>query len=180
MTSDKLSDPAAAAPLHLCFIGIGNTLAGDDGAGIVALDRLREHFADTAGRYNLEFTTLGGDLYAITEMLSPERFFIFLDAVAGTRPGDLLTITDSKTPVTAASQHQLDIATVMQSLQRLRLCDPFPPWEIRGITIATPERLSTSLSYVVDEAINRLVALLIGETESGTFRSKYDLRNNPL
>jgi hydrogenase maturation protease len=166
MTNGKQSEPAAT--LRCCFIGIGNTLAGDDGAGIVALERLREHFADTADRYNLEFTTLDGDLYAMMEMLSPQRFLIFLDAIAGTQPGDLHRMTDSCTPVTAASHHQLDIATVMQSLQRLNLCNPFPPWEIRGITITPPEWLSTNLSPMVDQAINQLVTLLIGEIENGT------------
>ena len=148
-------------------MGIGNTLAGDDGAGIRALERLREHFGDRAEHYRITFTVLGGDLYSITDLLTPDHPMLFLDAVAGERPGNLVTFSGPHFPVTAPSFHQLDIGTVMRTLERLDICRPFPYWEVRGITIAPPERLKPGLSPPVNRAVNRLVAELAEAIESG-------------
>ncbi|MBN1759999.1 MAG: hydrogenase maturation protease [Chitinispirillaceae bacterium] len=151
----------------LWIIGIGNTLAGDDGAGIKALERLREHFGDHAAAFGLTFSVLCGDLYAVSDMLSPDHRFLFLDAAAGDSPGKLLTITGPHAPVNAPSLHQLDICTVMRTLERLDICRPFPEWEVRCITIDPPQRLETGLSPPVERAVSRLVAKLAREIGNG-------------
>lgn len=147
---------------RIAFVGIGNTLAGDDGAGVVALERLRTALCgcDTA---QLLFCTLPGDLYAVSEILDVAQRFIFLDAVAGDAPGSLCTISSDAPLFMAASFHQTDIGVVMHTLGALRLRVPFPKWEIRGITIAQPDRLREGLSPEIDRAVDRLVGELVAE-----------------
>jgi hydrogenase maturation protease len=154
-------------PARIAFIGIGNTLAGDDGAGIVALDRLRNNPA--AGNHpGLLFGTLTGDLYAVTDFLETAHRFIFLDAILGSVPGELCTLHKNAPRALSSSLHQTDIGTVMESLYRIRICDPFPDWEIHGISISSPDELRNSLSPAIERAVDRLVQLLIDEIRNGT------------
>jgi len=156
--------PQNRGPARIAFVGIGNTLAGDDGAGIVALERLRTALG---GGHNeqLLFRILPGDLYAISEMLDSARRFVLLDAVAGDVPGELRTIRGNAPLTITASFHQTDIGTVMRTLAALQFRDPFPEWEIRGITIAPPDRLREGLSPEVAMAVDRLVGELVEEVK---------------
>lgn len=148
----------------MCIIGIGNELAGDDGAGVVALKRLKRHYPPSHPlRKRVNFTILGGDLYSVTDFCSPYQHLLFLDAFAGGRPGELVTITGDQPTTEAPSLHQLDICSVMQSLRQLKLCHPFPSWEVRGITTATPEHLGIGLSRPVEIAVDKLVTIITKE-----------------
>ena len=158
--------PQGRRAARIAFVGIGNTLAGDDGAGIVALERLRTALAGSVNE-QMFFCTLPGDLYAISEILDAAGRFVFLDALAGETPGELHTLR-SDTPFThAGSFHQTDIGAVMRTLCALQFRVPFPQWEIRGITIAPPERLCEGLSMEIDTAVDRLVVELVGEVRGG-------------
>lgn len=118
----------------IALVGIGNPLAGDDGAGPFVLKRLQErHGSD--GR--LRFLHLDSDLFALADHLASARHFIFLDAVAGDEPGAIQVSTAYQRGF-AASLHQTDLAAVMGSLEALRVADPFPAWEVWGITIDPP------------------------------------------
>ena len=147
---------------HIAFAGIGNTLAGDDGAGVAALERLADALSDDQ-KETVLFYRLAGDLFAVSELLDTAERFIFLDAVAGEVPGELRVLR-SDTPFThTGSFHQTDIGAVMRSLSKLEWCTPFPEWEVRGITIASPDRLCEGLSPEIDRAVDRLVAGMVGE-----------------
>lgn len=150
----------------VAFVGIGNTLAGNDGAGIVALDRLKTALVDRENRWLL-FHELAGDPYAISEILDSAERFVFLDAVAGDVPGTLCTIRSNAPLVNTASFHQTDIGAVMRTLAALRWCVPFPEWEIRGIMIAAPDQLCEGLSPEIDRAVEMLVGELVVEFLGG-------------
>ena len=70
--------------MKVTFIGIGNTLAGDDGAGMVMLRKLRENIGDVNG---VAFLEIPGDLFEIWDIASGTDSIVFLDAVAGTVAG---------------------------------------------------------------------------------------------
>ena len=140
----------------IALVGIGNPLAGDDGVGPAALTRLQERHGDDA---RLRFLHLESDLFALADLLASARHFIFLDAVAGAEPG-LLRVSTAYQRGFAASLHQTDLAAVMGSLEALRTVEPFPTWEVWGITIQPPREYREGLSPVVSKAVLGLVDAL--------------------
>lgn len=150
------------------IIGIGNTLMGDDGAGIVAVETLRSR---CAGRTGLFFHLLQHDLFEMADLLDRARRFIFVDVFLGTPAGAIATVRDHSAALTP-SIHQTDIGTVMRMLKNLDLVEPFPAWEIRGIAVETPlllgKGLSTPVSRAVGEIITELFERVIGG-KSGEF-----------
>jgi hydrogenase maturation protease len=145
---------------RIAIVGIGNTLAGDDGVGVVVADRLGRRWAD---RREVLVETLPGDLFAVAELLDLADEFLFVDAIAGEIPGEIRVLGSAQRAF-AASLHQTDIGTVLQSLKRLELADPFPAWQVWGITIDPPTELGEGLSPPVaaaaDELERRIVALV--------------------
>lgn len=146
--------------VRTAVIGIGNTLAGDDGAGIAALELLKCKMDKNP---DLLFASLYGDLFSVTEFLGLADRFIFLDAVAASVPGELFVGVTVPLSGLSSSFHQSDIGSVMESLRRIEYIDPFPVWEIRGVTIMPPDRLHEGLSPAVEQAVGRLVDNLVAE-----------------
>jgi hydrogenase maturation protease len=144
-------------PAHeIAVIGVGNTVAGDDGAGLEALRRIE---ARHRGNPRFLFHELHGDLYAISELLPLARRFVFLDAVCGTPPGELVVTREAPRAHTP-SFHQADIAAVMATMERLGMTDQFPEWEIWGVAIDPPAELRIGLSPAVERGVTRLVDAL--------------------
>ncbi|OGW35335.1 MAG: hypothetical protein A2X58_01795 [Nitrospirae bacterium GWC2_56_14] len=144
------------SPQNIALVGIGNSLAGDDAAGITALEQLKLALCNNT---SLVFLTLAGDLYEISDHLHRAHHFIFIDAVAGDEPGHILRscwIPRAYAP----SFHQTDIGAVMVSLERLECIQPFPTWELWGITIDPPHEIRTELSPPVVQAVADLVEKL--------------------
>jgi hydrogenase maturation protease len=142
---------------RLAVIGIGNTLAGDDGVGIVVAERLRCRWDDSD---QVLVATLPGDLFAVEDLLDRARQLLFIDAIAGDNPGELQVLTSVQRAF-SASLHQTDIGTVMNALKKLELADPFPDWQVWGITIERPDELGEGLSPPVAAAADRLEAKIV-------------------
>lgn len=157
-----LHEPPGRQRARVAFVGIGNTLAGDDGAGVVALERLANALSNEE-KETMLFCRLAGDLYAIGDFLDTAERFVFLDAAIGDASGELRVIRNDASCAHTGSFHQTDIGAVMRALSKLEWCVPFPEWEIRGITIALPDRLCEGLSPEVDRAVDRLVGEVVGE-----------------
>jgi hydrogenase maturation protease len=138
----------------LAIVGVGNTLAGDDGAGIEAVRRLS---SELEGKPGIILHAIEGDHFEVADLLDRAERFIFIDAVAGERPG-MRVLPDHAPRAFAPSFHQTDIASVMHGLEALRIVDPFPSWEIWGVTILPPEQLGEGLSPEVDRAVDGLCA----------------------
>jgi hydrogenase maturation protease len=135
-------------------VGIGNDLAGDDGAGLEAIRLLEPVWQ---GEERVLLIRLEGDLLAIADLLPLADEFVFVDAVAGSVPGETVRGVHVQRAF-APSFHQTDIATAMRSLEALKLVEPFPPWEIWGVTILPPEELRLGLSPPVERAVRQLAS----------------------
>jgi len=147
----------------LAIIGVGNTLAGDDGAGVEAVRRLETRWG---GEPDVFFHTIEGDHFEIADLLDSADRFIFVDAVSGEQPGEVVRMGETRRAF-APSFHQTDIAAVMQTLEALKIVDPFPAWEVWGVTIIPPAELGEGLNPEVAEGVERLCRKLdelIGET----------------
>jgi hydrogenase maturation protease len=107
---------------ELTVVGIGNVLAGDDGAGVLLADAL-----ETAGLPpGARVRQAGSDPLAVLEELEAGRQVLLLDACRfGGRPGALtwMRLDDPRWPAAAAplSLHGLDLPTVFQLARTLHL-----------------------------------------------------------
>jgi hydrogenase maturation protease len=146
---------------RIAVVGIGNTIAGDDGVGVVIAERLRKRWSESE-EILVEF--LPGDLFAVSDLLDHAPEFLFIDAIAGDRPGELQLLTSGRRAF-APSLHQTDIGTVMATLRKLGIADPFPDWRVWGITIERPEELGEGLSPAIAIAAAQLEAKIVGYVE---------------
>mgnify|MGYP000116292189 CR=1 FL=1 len=136
----------------LAVIGIGNALAGDDGAGPAVVEALRARLGEVPG---VLLESLDGDLFAVADLLPRVQRLIFVDAVIAQPPGAILRRVPPS-PGLAPSLHQTDIGAVMRALAALDLVHPFPQWEVWGIAIEPPRELKEELSPPVAQAVAEL------------------------
>lgn len=148
-------------------IGIGNPLAGDDGAGPAVVEELRARLGDAPG---VLLERLDGDVFAVVDLLSRAQRFIFVDAVIA-RPTGAVVRRAATSPSLGPSLHQADIGAVMTALAALDLVDPFPSWEVWGIAIDPPRDVKEGLSPPVARAVaalaEELAALLARHRREG-------------
>ncbi len=147
---------------RVAVVGIGNTIAGDDGVGVLVAEHLLERWSKTD---EVLVAILPGDLFSVSDYLDQTEAFVFIDAIAGDDPGEI-RILDSAQRAFAASLHQTDIGTVMAALKKLAMADPFPRWQVWGITIEPPEELGEGLSPEVAEAAVELERRIIEHVEA--------------
>jgi hydrogenase maturation protease len=147
--------PSAEAPIATAVIGLGNPLMGDDGVGLVALERLRARGVPSRVQL-VDGGTWGMSLLPLLE--STDRLLI-LDAIdRGLPPGTVVELTGDEVPrhlELKLSPHQVDLRDVL-ALATLRETRPA---ELVAIGIQ-PERvaMSTELSDAVQAALDPMVA----------------------
>jgi hydrogenase maturation protease len=146
---------------RVAIVGIGNTIAGDDGVGVLIAERLAGRWRDNE---EVLVATLPGDLFNVSDLLERASRFIFVDAVAGDSPGEIRVLASAQRAM-APSLHQTDIGTVMATLRDLKLADPFPDWEVWGITIVPPDELGEGLSPKIAEAADELEKRIVKHVE---------------
>ena len=146
---------------RIAIVGIGNTIAGDDGVGVLIAERLRRRWSDTD---EVLVAILPGDLFSVSDLLDQTEAFLFVDAIAGDDPGEIRVLGSAQRAF-AASLHQTDIGTVMSALKKLEMADPFPEWEVWGITIETPDELGEGLSPATAEAADVLERRIVEHVE---------------
>lgn len=142
------------------MVGVGNPLAGDDGVGVRVVERLQALLPNSP---EVLWGTLQGDLLAVADWLACAPHFLFVDALAGGVPGKVI-VGATEGRAWAPSFHQTDLASTLRVLEAMGAADPFPTWEIWGITITPPEELGEGLSPAVaaaaDQVVDRLLAVL--------------------
>lgn len=148
--------PEVAGRGKLAVIGVGNPLAGDDGVGVYVVERLAAVLPE-AGR--LLWGTLQGDLLAVADWLPRVSHLVFVDAVAGALPGQIVT-NPAAVRAWAPSFHQTDLASTLDVLGAMGVADPMPTWEIWGVTIEPPAELGEGLSPAVAKAVDELIEQL--------------------
>ncbi|HUO52795.1 MAG TPA: HyaD/HybD family hydrogenase maturation endopeptidase [Gemmatimonadaceae bacterium] len=145
-------------------IGLGSPLMGDDGVGLVALERLRREFDLPPQVELIDGGTWGMSLLPVIE--DAERL-LFLDAInTGAAPGTVITLRRDEIPRYLAmkvSPHQVDLADVLAVA------------ELRGTlpkeTIAVglqPERveMSVGLSPTLEHGLDGLLATAVRQLEA--------------
>lgn len=137
---------------RVAVVGIGNDLAGDDGAGPEVVRLLAPCWQNDE---RVLLCRLEGDLLSIADLLPLADEFVFVDAVAGDVPGEIVHSTEACRAFTP-SFHQTDVATVMRSLEALAVVEPFPSWDLWGTTILPPLEFRQGLSVPVAGAVRHL------------------------
>lgn len=158
-----------SAVSRLGIIGVGNVLAGDDGAGNIVVSRLIKTFPHHPDVY---FHNLETDLLELWDVIGLAESFIFVDAIAGVPAGRLVEAGRKHAKrAFSPSLHQMDITTVMSHLCSLRSCDP-PKWTVWGITIEPPEFLEEGLSPETAEAVDHVTSVLTERIRAGDYSIK--------
>jgi len=141
-------------------IGLGNPLMGDDGAGLVALDVLREQWL-LDGVELVDGGTWGMSLLPVIE--DADRV-IFADAIAaGGAAGDIVVLERDRLPIyftRALSPHQTDLRDVLAAAE-LRGTLPLESVAI-GVEPALVA-LGTELTPAVRDAIDGVVAAVVAQ-----------------
>lgn len=151
-------------------IGLGSPLMGDDGLGLVALARLREHWHFTPPVDLVDGGTWGMNL--LHEIEDAERVLL-IDAINADRPpGTVVALEREELPRFFAlklSPHQIDMKEVL-AVAELRGTLPAHTVAI-GIQ---PDRveLSTELSSVVRDSVDSLIARIIERLEQWGHRAR--------
>ncbi len=144
-------------------LGLGNPLMGDDGAGVAALNRLRDDW-----RVPDEVELVDGGTWGMNllPLLESHDQVILLDAIhTGARPGTLVLLRREELPRYFAhklSPHQLDLREVL-ALAELRDSLPETLMAI-GVQPETVE-LNARLSPRIGAAVRRMVALTVDQLE---------------
>ena len=110
------------SPVVLSVVGIGNVLAGDDGAGVALAEALERAGLPPGARVR----QAGSDPLAVLEELEAGRQVLLLDACRfGGKPGTMtwMRLDDPRWPAAASplSLHGLDLPTVFQLARTLHL-----------------------------------------------------------
>ncbi len=140
-------------------IGLGNPLMGDDGFGLVALERIREEWRLEGDVELADGGTWGMSLLPLIE--NAERV-ILLDAIAaGAQPGEIVVLERDRLPVYLSrklSPHQVDMKDVL-AVAELRGTLPLETVAI-GVQPKSVE-MGLGLSAEVESAIDRTVETVV-------------------
>jgi hydrogenase maturation protease len=147
--------------IRVLVLGLGNVLCGDDGAGVIALHRLRRIVDVPDGVRLVDGGTLGLDLLAL--VAAADRV-ILIDAVgADAAPGTPVRLAgDDVAPAVyeRLSAHQIGVADLLAGAA---LCDRYPSEVvIVGVVPATTE-LAFGCTPAVEAALDDLVERVIAE-----------------
>jgi|GEM_PF-780212 len=159
---------------ELTVLGIGNVLAGDDGAGVALADALEKAGLPAGARVRVA----GSDPLAVLEELEAGRHVLLLDACRfGGAPGAMtwMRLDDPRWPTSVAplSLHGLDLPTVFQLAKTLHLplekawllgVQPAATLEGRGLSPA----VANAWPHLVDGAHRAVRRLLDGLTPADT------------
>lgn len=149
--------------IGVLVLGLGNLLCGDDGAGVVAVHRLRRAWAMPDGVRIVDGGTLGLDLLAL--VAASDRV-ILVDAVrADAPPGTLVRLVgDEVAPAVyeRLSPHQIGVGDLLAGAA---LCDRYPDEAvIIGIVPATTD-LQFGCTSAVEANLDALVDRVVEQLE---------------
>jgi hydrogenase maturation protease len=139
-------------------IGYGNALRGDDGAGYIAAELLRERIEDP----NVEVLSLHQLTPELMEPVSRARHVVFIDASVVGRAGKFNRVPLRPAPACSRFTHQVGPETLLAGAQSLYGRTPQATlYTIPGRNFEVGQELTPS----VRRAVEALVAELVGELE---------------
>jgi hydrogenase maturation protease len=158
----------------LLVLGLGNTICGDDGLGVEAVERLREAYEAPEGVRILDGGTLGLSLLPELELA---RRAILVDAIRGDSPaGSLVRLEgDEVAPAVEArlSPHQVG---VFDLLEAARWLGHFPDEVVLLGLVPESIELSLERSAAVEAGIPGLVVSVV--EEAGRLGFEFRARGN--
>jgi hydrogenase maturation protease len=145
-------------------IGLGSPLMGDDGVGLVALERLRAEYEIPE---NVELVDGGTWGMSLLPMIEDAERLLFLDAInTGVAPGSVIALTRDQIPrylEMKVSPHQVDLRDVL-AVAELRGTLP-----VQTIAIGLqPERVEmfVGLSPTLEHGLDGLLATAVRQLEA--------------
>jgi hydrogenase maturation protease len=154
----------------LLILGLGNVICGDDGVGVVAVDRLAREYELPQGVEALDGGTLG---LALLHYAAGADDLLLVDAIrADNPPGTLVRLSgDDVAPAVRErlSVHQIGVADLLEGL---RLLDAYPRRVLLLGLVPESLELRVGLSPAVDAGLPGLVSEVAREVR----RLGYPLR----
>ncbi len=150
-------------------IGIGNTLLGDEGVGVHALNRLRLEGLPE----DIQLIEGGVGGIALLNYVRGVERAIFIDAVSGNQPGKVYRLTERdldtkvKTLLHPMSLHDVGLAEMIKIGQTVYSKEMPKEIIIYGIEIKEPKSYSTELSDEVRNSMTKVVKLIVKELMEG-------------
>ena len=139
--------------LSTLVIGYGNTLRGDDGAGILAAELLMDRIHDP----EIEILPLHQLTPELMEPISRVAHVIFIDAAASGRPGKVHRIPLRPAPVCARFSHVTTPESLLAGAQSLYGHTPEATlYTIPGRSFETGQELSPAVRRAVNELVDTL------------------------
>jgi hydrogenase maturation protease len=145
-------------------LGLGNTLLGDDGVGIHAVDRLQ---SDWAGHGNVVFVDGGTLSFTLTEILADADKLIVIDAAQlGAQPGTVNVFVgeDMDRFVRSGKCSSVHEVSLAELLDMVRLTDDLPLYRalvgIQPDKIDWDEKLTPEIENAIPFACQHATSLL--------------------
>jgi hydrogenase maturation protease len=144
-------------------IGLGNPLMGDDGFGLVALERLRDEWT-LDGVELADGGTWGMSLLPIIE--DSDRI-VLVDAIAaGAKPGDVVVLERERLPIYLTrklSPHQIDMRDVLATAEwRGKLPAETVAIGVQPLSV----EMRIGLSQEADDAVDAVVCAVVARLET--------------
>jgi hydrogenase maturation protease len=150
----------------LRIIGLGQALAGDDGAGSAVLRALRTQRLPQ----DIELLEIA-DPSALVELCESAAAILLLDAVLGKPAGELVELSvealSARAPA-GVSSHGLGVTQALGLARALAGDRAFPAVRIIAITIEKPERYARELTPAVAAAVPRAVQRVLARVTEHT------------
>jgi len=147
--------------IDLLVLGLGNVLCGDDGAGVIALHRLRRNYELPDNVRLVDGGTLGLDLLAL---VAASDSVIMIDAVrADSRPGTIVVLEDDEVAPAVyerLSPHQIGVADLVAGAA---LVDRYPENVVIVGVVPETTDLQFGCSPAVEAKLPQLVDRVIDE-----------------
>ena len=147
--------------IDLLVLGLGNVLCGDDGAGVIALHRLRRYYELPVSVRLVDGGTLGLDLLAL--VAAADRV-VMIDAVRADAPSGTIVVLagDDVAPAVRdrLSPHQIGVADLIAGAT---LCDRYPADVVIVGVVPQMTDLQFGCTAAVDASMPALVDRVIDE-----------------
>jgi len=146
MNFKEFADVISDYPTNkIVFVGLGNSIRGDDGAGLIFLDNLQK----TEKFKNTRFINAGTNPENyLQEILSYQpKLVLFIDTSRwGGKPGEMSFLDDEKIEMICLSTHTFSIRIIAQYLKSSQ------PMDVKYFVIQ-PELtgIAATLSYIVNK-----------------------------
>jgi hydrogenase maturation protease len=144
---------------NILLLGLGNTLLGDEGLGVRALERLQEQYPLPETVQPIDGGVLGLELLAYLEGVTD---LVAIDAIqTGQPPGTLVRLEGEDIPATFALKMSMHQVTFHEVLAMCQLRGTMPPrvviWGMEPAVLETGVELSPLMESRLDALVQAVM-----------------------